>query len=329
MIPLLIGEICRERNLTKKAVEYYEQQGFIKPETGPNGYRVYTDADAAILREIALLRKLNLSIPEIRVILESPDKCRALENYKSKMHLQVHQIKARIECIDHLIAGGYNLAESEIHVERSLDENAIIKDRLERAFPGNYGIFLSLHFGRFLHEKIDSAEKAAAFDKIISFLDHVENIEIPKDLADLLNETYRGIEAETLENIAQGFHTMVQAMDHPEEYMEANRLAIKDYLQYRISEAYQNSPACQLQQLLLDFQRSSGYYDILIPNLKILSQSYCSYLKKLHEANEQFLHQFPEAQKLMQIQAQDSPQDPPQDPAVDKECDKQQDQPEI
>lgn len=193
MIPLLIGEICRERNLTKKAVEYYEQQGFIKPETGPNGYRVYTDADAAILREIALLRKLNLSIPEIRVILESPDKCRALENYKSKMHLQVHQIKARIECIDHLIAGGYNLAESEIHVERSLDENAIIKDRLERAFPGNYGIFLSLHFGRFLHEKIDSAEKAAAFDKIISFLDHVENIEIPKDLADLLNETYRGL----------------------------------------------------------------------------------------------------------------------------------------
>jgi hypothetical protein len=79
----------------------------------------------------------------------------------------------------------------------------------------------------------------------------------------------------------------------------------------------------------LDFQRSSGYYDILIPNLKILSQSYCSYLKKLHEANEQFLHQFPEAQKLMQIQAQDSPQDSPQDPAVDKECDKQQDRPEI
>ena len=55
---MLIGEICRECNLTKKAVEYYEQQGLIKPEISPNGYRVYSEADAALLREIALLRKL-------------------------------------------------------------------------------------------------------------------------------------------------------------------------------------------------------------------------------------------------------------------------------
>lgn len=317
---MLIGEICRHCNLTKKAVEYYEQQNFIKPETGPNGYRIYTDADAAILREIALLRKLNLSIPEIRTILESPDKCQALENYKSKLHLQVSQIEARIECINHLIAGDYNLAKSEIYIGRRLDENAIIKDRLERAFPGNYGMFLSLHFGRFLHEKIDSAEKAAAFDKIISFLDHVENIRIPEDLADLLNEAYRGVEAEALERITQdGFNAMVNAMNRPEEYVEANRTAIEGYLQYRTSDAYQNSPACRLQQLLLDFQRSSGYYDILIPNLKILSQSYCSYHQKLYEANEQFLRQFPEAQELVQNLAQN----PSQNLSVDKKCDKQ------
>lgn len=342
---MLIGEICRECNLTKKAVEYYEQQGLIKPEISPNGYRVYSEADAALLREIAILRKLDLSIPEIRVILESPDKCQALENLKSKMNMHIHQIKARMECVDHLIASNYNLAESESYIGRQLDENEIIKVRLERAFPGNYGLFLCLHFGRFLNEKIDSAEKAAAFNNIISFLDHVENIEIPEDLTDLLNEVYGGMEAETLEQITQGnFEAIANALDHTDEYLEANRSAIADYLQYRTSDDYKNSPIGRLQQLLLEFQRSSGYYDILIPNLKILSQSYRSYQEKLHAANERFLRQFPDAQKLAQSLERDAQHDaqadaqrdaqpdtqsgaqtaraPLQDPAVDKKSSK-------
>ena len=36
---MLINEVCKECNLTKKAVEYYTEQGLIQPRITENGYR--------------------------------------------------------------------------------------------------------------------------------------------------------------------------------------------------------------------------------------------------------------------------------------------------
>ena len=36
---MLINEVCKECNLTKKAVEYYTEQGLIQPRIKENGYR--------------------------------------------------------------------------------------------------------------------------------------------------------------------------------------------------------------------------------------------------------------------------------------------------
>lgn len=33
---MLINEVCRECNLTKKAVEYYTEQGLIRPDIAEN-----------------------------------------------------------------------------------------------------------------------------------------------------------------------------------------------------------------------------------------------------------------------------------------------------
>lgn len=55
---MLINEVCRECNLTKKAVEYYTEQGLIRPDITENGYRRFSDADVLKLRRIAVLRGL-------------------------------------------------------------------------------------------------------------------------------------------------------------------------------------------------------------------------------------------------------------------------------
>ena len=47
---MLINEVCRECNLTKKAVEYYTEQGLIRPDIAENGYRRFSDADVLKLR---------------------------------------------------------------------------------------------------------------------------------------------------------------------------------------------------------------------------------------------------------------------------------------
>ena len=57
--------------LTRKALEYYEEKGFIHPRRLENGYREYSEKDVEILNKIALFKKLGLSITEIKDCLKS------------------------------------------------------------------------------------------------------------------------------------------------------------------------------------------------------------------------------------------------------------------
>ncbi|MCM8709442.1 MerR family transcriptional regulator [Clostridium sp. SYSU_GA19001] len=51
---------------------------------------------------------------------------------------------------------------------------------------------------------------------------------------------------------------------------------------YEDIDEYKKSPDWKIQQLLLKFQQESGYYDIFIENLKILSDSYREYFEKTY-----------------------------------------------
>jgi hypothetical protein len=49
---------------------------------------------------------------------------------------------------------------------------------------------------------------------------------------------------------------------------------------------------------LTEFQKNSGYYDIFIPNLKILSPLYYAYIRKLEAANEILVEKYPQTKKM-------------------------------
>ncbi len=42
---MLINEVCKKCRLTKKAVEYYIEQGLISPDIMENGYRDFSQDD--------------------------------------------------------------------------------------------------------------------------------------------------------------------------------------------------------------------------------------------------------------------------------------------
>jgi len=71
------------------------------------------------------------------------------------------------------------------------------------------------------------------------------------------------------------------------------------YLEYRKSDAFRASPGYQMQSLMLEFQKASGYVDVFIENMKILSRGYAEYSKKLHESNELFLQEYPDAADIL------------------------------
>ena len=59
---MLINEVYKRCGLTKKAIEYYEEQGLTRPQIMENGYRVFSEDDAIRLNKIAVLRGLGISV---------------------------------------------------------------------------------------------------------------------------------------------------------------------------------------------------------------------------------------------------------------------------
>ena len=65
-----INEVEALVNITKKNIRFYEEQGLIAPRRNlENGYRDYCEEDVQRLQQIKLLRKLGVSIEEIRQML--------------------------------------------------------------------------------------------------------------------------------------------------------------------------------------------------------------------------------------------------------------------
>lgn len=293
---MFINEVCKLTGLTKKAIEYYEKQSLLSPEIMENGYRTYENEEISALKEISLLRKMGVSIADIKTILISNDKLAALAACKSKMARQMNILNIQRECLSHLIDSGYNIDSSFQYTTQQLDESRVIKERLAEAFPGNFGLFLSFHFGRFLNTQIDSPEKEAAYGKILEFLDGLADIPFPKEIEDYMMVADELWNEDVMQSLDSGIRA---AIDDYDSFMETKKDIIEMYLEYRKSDAYKSSPAYKVQTLMLEFQKASGYVDVFIENMKILSREYSEYHKKLHESNDSFLREYSNAADIL------------------------------
>lgn len=62
-----INEVEQAIGITKKNIRFYEQEGLLCPSRNlSNGYRDYSEEDLETLRQIKLLRKLDIPLEEIR-----------------------------------------------------------------------------------------------------------------------------------------------------------------------------------------------------------------------------------------------------------------------
>jgi len=286
---MFINEVCKITGLTKKAIEYYEEKGLITPRIEENGYRNFSSEDVVRLKEISVLRKLGLSIPEIRSVMDGENKKASLAKVKYQKDLELQQYNKKQELLSQLIEG--ENIEKIIEQLEELEKQQTIKEKLLNAFPGYYGYFLVLHFGRFLNEKILSGEQEIAYNNIIEFLDNVKTFKIPPELREFFEDAICFVDDELMEStIAE----VVKAIENVDDYIEKNKDVLEQYIAYRSSEEYKQSLAYKIQNLLLEFHRTNGYYDVFIPNMRKLSTSYDEYFKKLEEANKRFMQRYPE-----------------------------------
>lgn len=289
---MLIHEAGSATGLTKKAIHYYTDQGLISPAVSENGYRDYSEADIARLRQIYVLRKLGLSTDEIKTVLsdESGD---ALQTISLRRELSLQRAEAKKALLDKWRCGeSYESIRSEL---LAVENSETITEKLLEAFPGYYGRFICLHFARFLNEPVHTARQQAAFETILSFLDNMPPLSLPADVQAYLTEGTRDISTEQMTAMME---QSKKSIENPEEFLSKNREALAEYLAFKQSDAYRHSPAYKAMTYLQQFHQASGYNDVFIPALKELSPSYAAYYEQLETANEKLLAQYPAIAQL-------------------------------
>ena len=287
---MLIHEIAKRCDITKKAVQYYVEQGLLSPAILENGYREFTEEDASILKKIVLYRQLNLSISEIKIVLENPEKIKGILHQRT---LELEKEKIKQELLKR-IATGEEIENLEDEIQNLNSKNIIIR-RLMAMFPGYYGKYISLHFSRYFTGKIETEDQMKAFEEIIEFFDNVLDIELPEDLKQYLDEYqefYLGEQG--TEQMNQILENQKQAFENIDKFVEENKETLDAYYQMKQTEEFKQTPGYRLMLIMKEFCNTTGYYDVFIPAMRRLSLLYNEYYEQMLRANERFLQNYSE-----------------------------------
>ena len=283
---MLISEVCRQSHLTRKAIEYYVEQHLIQPDVRENGYRDFSDRDLERLKKISVLRRLNVPVQHIPAILDGNNPS-ALRQIAQTRQLAIEAEQTRQTLIQQL-AEKQDWQAVSAHLD-ALEARQTILQRISNAFPGAYGQYLLLHFGRYLNEPVASAQQQEAFETVIQFLDNV-TFELPSDLAQYFDEAACHFDEAFVKHLDE---ELLSAACDPERYLSTHWETLEQYMQFRQSEAFQASPAGRLQACLQALNRENGYDIIFIPAMRRLSARYRAYSDALKAADQAFANRYP------------------------------------
>ncbi len=286
---MLINEVCSLTGLTKKAISYYEQHGLIKPTKKDNGYRVYSIDDITLLNEISLYRKLDIPIKDIKIILKGKNKKNLISEIIEEKAKKEIQLKVQKIYLKKIINNNFDektiqdLNEEITEIEKNSGE--FIRKELPRVFPSGIGKYLSYHFAPYLNEPLDTTEKYKAWMEIVEFLDNVDEIKIPK----IIEITYENISDEMQKQIAQNTRNEINNMLNAKgDELEKYKKKILENVEKQNDKSLLKvmNPFFKFKKQLNEFFNSSGYYNIFIPNMKVISSEYKEYHDRLMELNE-------------------------------------------
>ncbi|AGA58930.1 Predicted transcriptional regulator, RBAM029680 [Thermobacillus xylanilyticus] len=287
-----IKDVMRLTGLTRKAIYYYEEAGLIAPAVDPdNQYRTYSREDVERLRYIRLLRSLGMPIPDIRDLIRHPDRAAGLLRKRlAETETEAAELNQRRSALLVLIeaaeqspddGGKSRLDEAGRFVAAAEEERKRRGDYMRRKllelFPGAMGKFMALHFGAFLDGPLEGADKEAAWDRLVDYVDSMESFEIPEPMAGQINQ----LDDSEFEEIAAAYREMQQRYIAP---TEAEYEKLKEELKQQ-AEFFRSWPDGRMQaenarQLKESLDRA-GFFTVFIGQMRVLSPEYTSYLETL------------------------------------------------
>ena len=279
---MLRSEIQDKTGLTRKAIEYYEDKGLINPHRLENGYKDYTEKDLDILVKVSILRKLGVSLSEIKqcVLYNS-------STLSSVLRMKEHQLEVdeRRKNILELIVKGEKQELIDEYIAMIETEESIY-NRLERVFPGYFGQLFFAAYLPFMNEPL-TKDGEEAFIKYVSYLDNLPTFELSEDEKKFIDEISSNFDMSILKKVNED---KISTVENIEDWLEKNKDSILQYESYKNSEQYQNSLLRDIQEKLRKYMIDNNYYQVAIPLIRKFSKSYNMYYEKMMKANERFMN---------------------------------------
>lgn len=275
---MLRSEVEEKAGLTRKAIEYYEERGFIKPKKLENGYRDYSEEDLRILAEISMLRKIGLSIAEIEDFLSSGTNTLPTVLRKRQYQIEVENRKKSI--LEKMVKGEtMDIINKELEL---IEKEETIYEKLLRAFPGYFGQMLFMSYQPFLMEALKK-DGEEAYKEFVRFLDKLPSFQLSDEDRAFVEEVSKSFDLKTLREVNE--QKMV-AIENPEKWWTENEDAVKQYEELKKRKEFQESQVMRVKERLSEYMKENRYYEVAIPLMRKFSRSYDRYYQKMMEADE-------------------------------------------
>ena len=101
-----VKQLANSAGVSARTLRYYDQIGLLKPSTyGQNGYRYYDDEAVLRIQQILFYREMELSLRDIRAVLEQPgyDVLQTLDSHKTMLQLKKQRIDQLLNTIENTV----------------------------------------------------------------------------------------------------------------------------------------------------------------------------------------------------------------------------------
>lgn len=95
--------LAKLAGITPRTLHFYDEIGILKPsQVGDNGYRYYGEEAVLRLQQILLFRRLDMSLKDIKKLLECPDfdVLQSLEEHRKTLLQQIAQLSRTVQTVD-------------------------------------------------------------------------------------------------------------------------------------------------------------------------------------------------------------------------------------
>jgi len=279
---MLMSEVKEKTKLTRKAIEYYEEKGLIKPKREENNYRIYSEEDVERLSKIYIYRKLGCSLDQIKELFESESNSSLAEIIRGR-EIESQLENARVEALK-LLLNDANIDEVKEQLD-FIDRQETICSKLMRVFPGYLGQLYFMSYKDFLNEKLEE-DKVKYYEEYIEFLDSMPELPLTDEEKNLLEQSSKDISKLDIEKTNE---EKMKAIENTDQWLKKNEELISQYMSFKTSDLYLNNPIVKIQEKLREHMENTGYYEVGIPLIRKFSSSYDDYYKKLLKANDKFI----------------------------------------